>query len=95
MIECCCRPRDGGVVAGIALGRGGRMGWRLDLGILRYISAAVAGRALSGETRMTHRRGAPGQITTDVAGVALDASRYVGSRFSQCIDGQIAAVVAS
>ena len=31
MIERCCRPSDGGVVAGIALGRGGRMGWRLDL----------------------------------------------------------------
>ena len=48
VIECCCRPSDCGVMAGIALRCSSNVRRRLDLGILRDIGTTVAGRALPG-----------------------------------------------
>jgi hypothetical protein len=81
-------------MAGVALGRGGRVGRCLGLGILRYISAAVAGRALSGKAGVVHGGRRPTDEASSVAGVTLTAGWYMRHRLSQCIGPNIAAVVA-
>lgn len=56
VIEGGGRPGYGRVVASIALCGGRNMGRGLGLRVLGNVGAAVAGRALSGQSRMAHHR---------------------------------------
>ena len=71
MIEGAGRPGGRRTVAGITLRGSRNMGWRLGLCVLGYVGAAVAGRALTGQSRVAHYGRRPGCIAERVAGIAL------------------------